>query len=63
VHTAGTPPSNLGFTPATTELAIATFPSGRRYALAGFLVGSTATAGGRAALFAAGAALAFRAIG
>jgi beta-lactamase class A len=60
-HTAGTPPSNLGFTPATTELAIATFPSGRRYALAGILVASTATAAVRAGLFAAGAALAFSA--
>jgi beta-lactamase class A len=62
-HTAGAPPSDLGFTPATAELAIATFPSRRRYALAGFLVGSTATAAGRAALFAAGAALVTKAIG
>ena len=62
-HTAGPTRTDLGFTPATTELAIATFPSGRRYALAGFLVGSTATAEQRRALFAAGAALASRAIG
>ncbi len=62
-HTAGAPRTDLGFTPATAELAIATFPSGRRYALAGFLVGSTATAESRRALFAAGAALASRAIG
>lgn len=62
-HASGSSPSDLGFTPATAELAIATFPNGRRYALAGFLVGSTATAEGRAALFAAGAALAARAIG
>jgi beta-lactamase class A len=62
-HTAGAPPANLGFTPATTELAVATLPSGRRYALAGFLIGSTATAGARAGLFAAGSALAARAIG
>jgi beta-lactamase class A len=62
-HTAGASHADLGFTPATTELAIATFPSGRRYALAGFLVGSTATAEQRRALFAAGAALASRAIG
>lgn len=62
-HTAGAARGDLGFTPATTELAIATFPSGRRYALAGFLVGSTATAEQRRALFAAAAALASRAIG
>ena len=62
-HATGSSPSDLGFTPATTELALATLPNGRRYALAGFLVGSTATAEGRAALFAAGAALASRAIG
>lgn len=62
-HTTGHARTDLGFTPATTELALATFPSGRRYALAGFLVGSTATEQGRAALFAAGAALAAKAIG
>ncbi len=62
-HTRGQPSTDLGFTPATAELAIATFPSGRRYALAGFLVGSTATDQAGAALFAAGAALASRAIG
>ena len=62
-HTTGEPSTDLGFTPATTELAIATLPSGRRYALAGFLVGSTATAAAGAALFAAGAALVAKAIG
>lgn len=62
-HTSGQARTDLGFTPATTELAIATFPSGRRYALAGFLIGSTATAEGRRALFGAGAALATKAIG
>jgi beta-lactamase class A len=62
-HTSAHARTDLGFTPATTELAIAAFPSGRRYALAGFLVGSTATAQGRGALFAAGAALAAQAIG
>ena len=62
-HTPGATRTDLGFTPATTELAIASFPSGRRYALAGFLVGSTATAEQCRALFAAGAALAARAIG
>jgi beta-lactamase class A len=62
-HTRGQPRTDLGFTPATAELAIATFPSGRRYAMAGFLVGSTATDQVGSALFAAGAALASRAIG
>jgi beta-lactamase class A len=62
-HATGASRSDLGFTPATAELAVATYPTGRRYALAGFLVGSTATAEGRAALFATGAALASRAIG
>jgi beta-lactamase class A len=62
-HTTGQARTDLGFTPATTELAVASFPSGRRYALAGFLIGSTATPEGRGALFAAGAALAARAIG
>ena len=39
----GETPEDLGFTAATAELAIATFPGDRRYALAAFLVGSTAT--------------------
>ena len=62
-HAAGQTPTDLGFTSATTELAIASFPGGRRYALAGFLVGSTATEAGRSALFAQAAQLAARAIG
>jgi beta-lactamase class A len=54
---------DLGYEPAMTELAIATFPGNRRYALAGFLVGSTATAAQRAGLFADAARLAASAIG
>ncbi len=59
----GETPEDLGFTAATTELAIATFPDGRRYALAAFLVGSTATEAARDALFADAARLAAAAIG
>jgi beta-lactamase class A len=54
---------DLGFVAATSELAIATFPGNRRYAMAGFLVGSTATEGARRDLFADAARLAAAAIG
>jgi len=59
----GETPTDLGFTAATAELAIATFPGGRRYALAAFLVGSTGTWKARNALFADAARLAAAAIG
>jgi beta-lactamase class A len=59
----GETPEDLGFVAATSELAIATFPGGHRYALAGFLVGSTATEAARSALFADAARLAAAAIG
>lgn len=59
----GETPVDLGFTAATSELAIATFPGGRRYALAAFLTGSTATEAARGALFADAARLAAAAIG
>jgi len=59
----GETPTDLGFTPATAELAIATFPGNRRYAIAAFLVGSTATWKARNALFADAARLAAAAIG
>ena len=59
----GETPEDLGFTAATAELAIATFPGNRRYALAAFLVGSTATDAARRALFADAARLAAAAIG
>jgi beta-lactamase class A len=55
--------SDLGFTAATAELAIATFPGGRRYALAGFLVGSTGTWKARNAVFSDAARLVAAAIG
>ena len=44
--------TSLGFTPADNEVGIATLPGGRRLAIAIFLVGSTATAAGRARLMA-----------
>ena len=59
----GETPADLGFTAATAELAIATFPDGRRYALAGFLAGSTTTEAARGALFADAARLVAAAIG
>lgn len=62
-HATGAALVDLGYEPAMTELAIATFAPNRRYALAGFLVGSTATAAGRAGLFADAARLAATAIG
>jgi beta-lactamase class A len=62
-HATGVAPTDLGFTPSMAELAIVTFAPQRRYALAGFLVGSTATDGWRAALFADAARLAAQAIG
>lgn len=60
-HVGGATPTDLGFTPAVTELAVVTLPRGQRYALAGFLVGSTATAAAQDALFADAARLATRA--
>lgn len=44
--------TSLGFTPADNQAGIATLPGGRRLAMAVFLVGSTATATGRARLMA-----------
>ena len=59
----GATPTDLGFTPAAAEMGIANWPDGRAFALAGFLVGSTATADARNGLFADAARLASRAIG
>jgi beta-lactamase class A len=61
-HKGGGTPTDLGFTAATNDLAIATLPDGRRYALAGFLAGSTATERQRAALFADAARLMMAAV-
>jgi beta-lactamase class A len=62
-HASGAAIIDLGYEPAVTELAIASFPGKRRYALAAFLVGSTATAAARGALFADAARLTAAAIG
>jgi len=62
-HATGVSATDLGFTPSMAELAIVTFAPQRRYALAGFLVGSTGTDAWRAALFADAARLAAQAIG
>jgi hypothetical protein len=62
-HASGSAIVDLGYEPAMTELAIASFPGKRRFALAAFLVGSTATAAARAGLFADAARLAAAAIG
>ncbi len=56
-HTAGTSGTDVGFTPATNDIGVATFADGRRYAIAGFLAGSTATEAQRDALFADAAKL------
>jgi beta-lactamase class A len=60
---AGATPTDLGFTAATAELAIATYPSGLQYAVAAFLTGSTATEDARDALFADAARMLAAAIG
>lgn len=53
----GTARTDLGLTPATNEIALATLPNGRRLALAAFLAGSTATAPERDKLIADAARL------
>jgi beta-lactamase class A len=63
VGAGGETAEDLGFVAAMSELAIAAFPGNRRYAMAGFLVGSTATEGARRDLFADAARLAAAAIG
>jgi beta-lactamase class A len=62
-HAGGATPTDLGFTAATTELAIATYPNGLQYAVAAFLTGSTATDAARRGLFADAARLVAGAIG
>jgi beta-lactamase class A len=59
----GAAPTDLGVTPAMSELAIVVFPGGRRYALAAFLVASTGSAADRHALFRDAARLADQAVG
>ncbi|MFI4936193.1 MAG: serine hydrolase [Caulobacterales bacterium] len=56
-HASNLSETDLGFTPATNDIGVATFADGRRYAIAGFLAGSTATEAERDALFADAARL------
>ncbi len=51
-HKTGSSGTDLGFTPATNDIGVATLKDGRRYAIAAFLAGSTATETERDRLFA-----------
>ena len=57
-HKTGTSATNLGLTPATNDIGIVTLPNGRRFAVAAFLSGSTATEEARNGLIADAARLA-----
>jgi beta-lactamase class A len=62
-RTGGAVPTDLGFTAAQTEFLIAGFSPQSRYAIAAFLVGSTATEAARESLFADAGKLVVRAVG
>lgn len=62
-HKTGSSPTDLGFTPATNDIGIATLADGRGVALAAFLAGSTATEAERDRLIADAARLAVKAMG
>jgi beta-lactamase class A len=62
-HKTGSSPTDLGFTPATNDIGIATLADGRVFFLAAFLAGSTATEADRDRLIADAARLAVRAMG
>jgi beta-lactamase class A len=57
-HKTGTAATDLGLTPATNDIGIVTLPSGRRFAAAAYLAGSTATETARERLIADAARLA-----
>jgi beta-lactamase class A len=57
-HKTGTALTDLGLTPATNDIGIVTLASGRRFAMAAYLAGSTATRAVRDRLIADAAALA-----
>lgn len=61
-HKTGTAVTDLGLTPATNDIGVATLPGGRRLAIAAFLAGSTATERQREALIADSARLAVSAL-
>ncbi|MFI4974559.1 MAG: class A beta-lactamase [Caulobacterales bacterium] len=56
-HKTGSSRTDLGFTPATNDIGVVTFEDGRRYAIAAFLAGSTATDAERDRVFADAARL------
>jgi beta-lactamase class A len=62
-HKAGSSGTDLGFTPATNDIGIVTLKDGRRYAIAAFLAGSTATEAQRDATIADTARLMLEAAG
>jgi beta-lactamase class A len=62
-HKSGSSGTDLGFTPATNDIGIVTLKDGRRYAIAAFLAGSTATEAERDAIFADTARLMLKAAG
>lgn len=57
-HKTGTSATDLGLTPATNDIGIVSLPNGRRFAVAAFLSGSTATEDARDGLIADAARLA-----
>ena len=57
-HKTGTSATVLGLTPATNDIGIVTLPGGRRFVIAAYLAGSTATETAREALIADAARLA-----
>jgi beta-lactamase class A len=61
-HKTGTAATDLGLTAATNDIGIVTLASGRRFAMAAYLAGSTATQAARERLIADAAALATRCI-
>ena len=62
-HKTGSAGTDLGFTPATNDIGLVTLADGRRFAIAAFLAGSTATEAERDRLFADAARLVVKAIG
>ena len=57
-HKTGTAGTDLGLTPATNDIGVVTLANGRRFAIAAYLAGSTATEASREALIADAARLA-----
>jgi len=62
-HRPGSALTDLGLTPATNDIGVITLADGRRFAVAAFLSGSTATDASRDALIADAARLAVKAMG